>query len=33
MDRHRLGYIGESTARELAYAREHGKRIRFLEGS
>jgi len=25
------GYIGESTARELAYARDHGKRIRFLE--
>lgn len=25
------GYIGESTARELAYAREHGKRVRFLE--
>lgn len=25
------GYIGESTARELAYARELGKRIRFLE--
>lgn len=24
------GYIGESTARELAYAREHGKRIRSL---
>lgn len=25
------GYIGESTARELAYARSLGKRIRFLE--
>lgn len=25
------GYIGESTARELAYAREHGKPVRFLE--
>lgn len=25
------GYIGESTARELAYAREHGKAVRFLE--
>ncbi len=25
------GYIGESTARELAYAREHGKIIRSLE--
>ena len=25
------GYIGESTARELAYARAHGKVIRFLE--
>ncbi len=25
------GYIGESTARELAYAREQGKRVRFLE--
>jgi hypothetical protein len=25
------GYIGESTARELAYARKHGKAIRFLE--
>lgn len=25
------GYIGESTARELAYALEHGKRVRFLE--
>ena len=25
------GYIGESTARELAYAREHGKVVRFLE--
>lgn len=24
-------YIGESTAREVAYAAEHGKRIRFLE--
>lgn len=26
------GYIGKSTSRELAYAREHGKVIRFLEG-
>lgn len=26
------GYIGESTARELAYARAMGKKIRFLEG-
>lgn len=25
------GYIGESTSRELAYAREQGKRVRFLE--
>jgi hypothetical protein len=25
------GYIGESTARELAYARCHGKAVRFLE--
>lgn len=25
------GYIGESTRRELNYARAHGKRIRFLE--
>jgi hypothetical protein len=25
------GYIGESTARELAYARAHGKVVRFLE--
>ena len=25
------GHIGESTARELAYARAHCKRIRFLE--
>lgn len=25
------GYIGESTSRELAYARAHGKVIRFLE--
>jgi hypothetical protein len=25
------GYIGESTGRELAYAREHGKIVRFLE--
>lgn len=25
------GYIGESTRSELEYAREHGKRIRFLE--
>lgn len=26
------GYIGESTARELEYARATGKVIRFLEG-
>jgi len=26
------GYIGESTARELAYAQSLGKRVRFLEG-
>lgn len=25
------GYIGESTARELAYAQQHGKRVRYLE--
>lgn len=25
------GYIGESTARELAYARKIGRRVRFLE--
>lgn len=25
------GYIGESTGRELAYAKAHGKRVRFLE--
>lgn len=25
------GYIGQSTARELAYARSLGKRVRFLE--
>ena len=25
------GYIGESTSRELAYARKNGKRVRFLE--
>lgn len=25
------GYVGASTARELAYARQHGKRVRFLE--
>lgn len=25
------GYIGESTSRELAYAKEHGKVIRYLE--
>ena len=25
------GYVGESTGRELAYARQHGKRVRFLE--
>lgn len=26
-----LGYIGESTARELSYARSLGKRVRYLE--
>ncbi|MDO8672481.1 MAG: hypothetical protein Q7O66_13785 [Dehalococcoidia bacterium] len=25
------GYVGESTARELAYSKAHGKVIRFLE--
>jgi len=25
------GYIGQSTARELSYAREQGKAVRFLE--
>jgi len=25
------GYIGQSTLNELMYAKEHGKRIRFLE--
>ncbi len=25
------GYIGPGTARELAYAKDRGKRIRFLE--
>lgn len=25
------GYIGESTRREIAYARAHGKPVRFLE--
>ncbi len=25
------GYVGESTQREIAYARTHGKRIRWLE--
>jgi hypothetical protein len=25
------GYIGESTSREIAYARTHGKRIEYLE--
>lgn len=27
------GYIGESTARELAYAKQQGKLIRFLEAT
>lgn len=27
------GYIGQSTARELAYAQAHGKRVRFLEAT
>ncbi len=26
------GYIGESTKREIAYAKENGKVVRFLEG-
>ncbi len=25
------GYIGQSTRREIAYARKYGKRVRFLE--
>ena len=25
------GYVGESTGRELEYARQHGKAIRYLE--
>jgi len=25
------GYVGFSTASEVAYAREHGKRVRWLE--
>jgi len=25
------GYIGESTRREIAYARQHGKRVRWFE--
>lgn len=25
------GYIGQSTQRELEYAQQHGKRVRFLE--
>lgn len=25
------GYVGESTAREIIYANDHGKRIRWLE--
>jgi hypothetical protein len=25
------GYIGKSTEGEIAYARQHGKRVRFLE--
>ncbi len=25
------GYIGESTRNEIAYAKEHGKKIRYLE--
>jgi hypothetical protein len=25
------GYIGESTSREIAYAYEHGKRVRYIE--
>lgn len=25
------GYIGQSTRREIGYARMHGKRVRFLE--
>lgn len=26
-----LGYIGDSTRREIAYAKEHNKKIRWLE--
>ncbi len=25
------GYVGESTAREIAYAKQHGKPVRFVE--
>jgi hypothetical protein len=25
------GYVGESTAREVAYAKRHGRRVRWLE--
>lgn len=25
------GYVGESTTREIAYARAHGRRVRWLE--
>jgi len=25
------GYVGSSTKREIAYAKKHGKRVRFLE--
>ncbi len=27
------GYIGESTSRELFYAKAHGKQVRFLEST
>ncbi len=27
------GYIGRSTRREIGYARQHGKRVRWLESS
>ena len=27
----RDGYVGESTKREIAYARDHGKKINYLE--
>ena len=27
------GYIGDSTKSEIEYAKEHGKKIRYLEGN